>query len=141
MSSYEPAVCNIGRPQRRRRLAYAGGGFGAAAAYLLGYAGGVVPGELLVGMFVPLAVGFEWGLQAYTAVCVRLALTGRYDFRGAVPEESGDHDHQPTGDGGRTGRVTDPEARRADQVEAAKITAAALVLAAAATAGVVAAAP
>jgi hypothetical protein len=126
VSGYQPAVCNIGRRQRRRRLAYAGAGFGAAALYLLGYAGGVVPGEMLVGVFVPLMVGFEWGVQAYTSFCVRLALTGRYDFRG---------------EDGRAGTVTDEGARREDRVEAARITAVSVVLGAVATAVLVAAVP
>jgi hypothetical protein len=128
VSGYQPAVCNIGRRQRRRRVAYAGAGFGGAALYLLGYAGGVVPGEMLVGVFVPLMVGFEWGLQAYTSFCVRLALTGQYDFR----DEAGD---------GPAGTVTDEGAHREDRVEAARITAVSVVLGAVATAVLVAAVP
>lgn len=92
----------------------AGLGFGAALLLVLGYVADVVPGPLLVAVFVPLAVGFEWGLQAYTSFCVRLALVGRYDLRG---------------DGGDAGEVSDPSARRDDRLQAAKITCAAVLLA------------
>lgn len=138
MSGYEPGVCNVGRPQRRRRWAYAGVGFGAAALYLAGYAVGLVPGEVLVGVFVPLTVGFEWALQAYTAFCVRLALVGRYDFRGDGADDGGTGDDRGTGS---AGAVDDPGARREDRVEAARITGVAVLLGAVATAGLVAVVP
>lgn len=118
MSGYEAGYCNIGRRQRRRRLTVSAGAFGVAVLYVLAYLVGSVPSPLLVAVFIPLSVGFEWGLQAYTSFCVRLALLNRYDFRG---------------DGGESGTVTDRGARRADQWQAARITGAALALAAATT--------
>jgi hypothetical protein len=65
-------------------------------------------------VFVPLAVGFEWAIQGSAAFCVRLTLLNRYGF--------------PTGGG--VGTVTDPDARRADRTQAAKITVMAVGLAA-----------
>jgi len=77
-----------------------------------GVVAGPVPRELLVAVFVPLAVGYEWGLQASTAFCVRLAVRNRYDFgRGA------------------SGRVETPADQQDDQLQAVKITAASLLLA------------
>ena len=125
MTGYQPGYCNIGRQQRRRRLGVAGTAFVAAGLYGLAYLWGVLPSPLLVAVFVPLAVGFEWGLQAYTGFCVRLALLNRYDF-GRVD-----------GDDAGTGTVTAPDARRADQLQAAVITGAAVVFAAATTLAVV----
>ena len=123
MTGYQPGYCNIGRQQRRRRLRVAGAAFVAAGLYVLAYLWGLLPSPLLVAVFVPLAVGFEWGLQAYTGFCVRLALLNRYDFT--------------RGDGTGTGTVTAPDARRADQLQAAVITGAAVVFAAATTLAVV----
>ncbi len=95
--------------------------FVGAAVYVGAVVAGVVPEVLLVGVFVPLAVGFEWAIQASTGFCVRLAFLNRYDFS--------------TGDGGgKTGAVGDPEHRRADHEYAAKITVAAVAFAAATTA-------
>jgi hypothetical protein len=118
MSEYEPGYCNIGRPQRRRRLAYAGLAFAATAVGVFGVAVGWIPRQLLIAAFVTLTIGFEMLIQAHTSFCVRLALLNRYDFRG---------------DGGSRDRVTDSEARNADQVYATKITAISLALAAVTT--------
>ncbi|WP_436923821.1 hypothetical protein [Halosimplex amylolyticum] len=115
MSTYQPASCNIGPRQRKRRLVVAATAFGAAAGYAGAVAGGYLPEPLLVGVFVPLAVGFEWVIQASTGFCVRLALLNRYDFRA-------------TGGEG-TGTVSDAGHRRADYEYAAKITVAAAALA------------
>lgn len=119
MSTYQPGVCNIGDPQRRRRLWAAAAAFGVAVLYVVAYAMGYVPAALLPGVFVPLAVGFEYALQAYTAFCVRLALLNRYDFRRT--------------DDGAAGSVSDPTARRADRIQAAKITVVAVLLSAVST--------
>ena len=118
MSEYEPGYCNIGRPQRRRRYAYAATAFGATVAGVLGVVVGLIPELLLVAAFVTLALGFEMLIQARTSFCVRLALLGRYDFRGE----------------GEAGRVDEAAARHADQIYAVKITAASLLLAALSTA-------
>lgn len=123
MTGYQPGYCNIGRRQRRKRLRLAAAAFGASGVYVLAYAVGLLPGPLLVGVFVPLTLGFEWAFQAYTSFCVRLALLNRYDFRGAA--------------GGDAGTVTDPDARRADGLYAAKITCGAVLSAATTTAAVV----
>jgi hypothetical protein len=119
VTGYQPGYCNIGRRQRRRRLRRGAVAFGGAAAYVVASLLGVVPSVLLVGVFVPLSFGFEWVIQAYTGFCVRLALLSRYDF---------------TGSGGSTGSVTDATDRREDQLQAAKITAVAVVVAAVTTA-------
>jgi len=122
MSSYRPGACNIGPEQRRRRFAVAVGAFALAGVQVLTTVLGWLPEPLLVGVFVPLAIGFEWGLQAHTAFCVRLAMLDRYDFRGA---------------GGTAGEVTDPVNRRADDVQAAKLAVAGITFGAATTAVVV----
>lgn len=121
MSGYQPGYCNIGRRQRRHRLLVAVAAFVAAVVYVLAYIEGSLPAPLLVGVFVPLSIGYEWVLQASTAFCVRLALLNRYNFRG----------------GGEAGTVSDPEFRHADQLYAVKITAVAIGLAAVTTALVV----
>ncbi|MFB6173631.1 MAG: hypothetical protein ABEI39_03225 [Halobacteriales archaeon] len=118
MSTYQPAACNISRRGRVRRLAVAVVAFAVAVAYVGAVAVDLLPEPLLVGAFVPLAVGFEWGFQAATSFCVRLALANRYDFRP---------------DGGAAGAVTDPDHRRADHEYAAKLTVAACALAGAST--------
>ena len=111
-TGYRPGYCNIGERQRRSRLLVSGAGFAVAALVVAGVVAGPVPRELLVAVFVPLAVGYEWGLQASTAFCVRLAVGNRYDFgRGA------------------SGTVDDPGAQQDDQLQAVKITAASLLLA------------
>ncbi|WP_136688892.1 hypothetical protein [Halorhabdus amylolytica] len=122
MSSYQPGACNIGPDQRRRRLAVAVAAFALATAQVVATVLGWLPDPVLVGVFVPLAIGFEWGLQAHTAFCVRLALLGRYDFRGA---------------GGTSGEIDDPNYRRADDVQAAKLAVAGVTLSALTTAAVV----
>lgn len=119
MTGYQPGVCNIGRRQRLGRAGIAAVAFAVTGGLVGAYALALVPEVLLVAAFVPLALGFEWAFQAYESFCVRLALLGRYDFSGA------------SDDG--VGRVADPGDRRADQVHAAKITAASVLLAAVAT--------
>lgn len=115
MSAYRSGYCNIGRQQRRRRFAFAGVAFGTAALYASLCAVGVVPAPLLVAVFVPLTLGFEWGIQAYAGFCVRLALLSRYEF------------------GSETGRVSDRQSQRDDRLQAAKITVISLVAAAGVT--------
>jgi len=115
---YQPTHCNIGTRGRKQRLAVAVVAFGLSLLYVLAVAVGILPDPLLVGVFVPLSIGFEWGLQAYKSFCVRLAMLGRYDFRG---------------EGGQAGSVPTPDDRRADRVEAVKVTVIAVVLAAATT--------
>jgi hypothetical protein len=114
VSEYQPGVCNIGTAQRRRRFGFATAAAAVAAGYVAACLSGVLPRVLLVGVFVPLAVAFEWGIQAGSSFCVRLALVGRYDFRGS---------------GGERGTVPE-DVRRDDRVQAAKITVAAVALAA-----------
>ena len=81
MNEYEPATCNIGRGERRRRAVVSAVAFGAAVLYLWLCVVADVPTVLFGGVFVPLAIGFEWAIQAHAAFCVRLALLDRYDFR------------------------------------------------------------
>lgn len=119
MSGYYPGHCNIGERERRRRALVAVGAFLAAGLYVYLCVAGPVPETLLVAVFFPLGVGFEWGLQAYDAFCVRLALLGEYRF------------------GGETGEVEVPENRHVDQRHAAKLTAAAILLAALSTLAIV----
>lgn len=124
MSAYRPGYCNIGRRQRYRRLGLGLGAAILAAAYAAACLVGAIPRVLLGGVFVPLAVGFEYLFQAHGSFCVRLALAGRYDFS--------DRDGS-----GAAGEVTDPADRRADRVRAARLSAAAVGLAAAVTLAVV----
>ena len=114
MNEYEPATCNIGRGERRRRAIVSALAFGGAVLYLSICLVADVPTVLFGGVFVPLAIGFEWVIQAHAAFCVRLALLNRYDFRS---------------DGGEVGEVADPQSERADRIQAAKITVGALVFA------------
>lgn len=113
---YRPGHCNIGRQERRQRSIVAAAAFAASALYALASAASYVPTSLLPAVFIPLSIGFEWGLQAWTSFCVRLALLSRYDV------------------GGDGGSVRDPDHRHADRTQAAKITASAVVLAAVTTA-------
>jgi hypothetical protein len=114
VSACQPGRCDIGSRQRRRRLLVAGAGFGAAGLTILAYVAGALPAPALLAVFAFLTVGFEWGLQAYRAFCVRLATLSRSGFRG---------------DGGDAGTVTEPSARQDDQVRAVRFTVVALVLA------------
>ncbi|MEF8852976.1 MAG: hypothetical protein V5A44_11575 [Haloarculaceae archaeon] len=114
---YRPAACNIGRGGRRRRLVISALAFGVAVVHLSVCLVAGLPKSVVAGVFVPLAVGFEWAIQASTAFCVRLALLNRYDLRP---------------DGG-TGTVSDPAARRADRDKAVKITVVSVGLAAGVT--------
>lgn len=122
-SEYRPGACNIGRRQRRERALVSVAGFVTAAVIVAAYLAGGIPGVFLVVVFVPLAVGFEWAIQAYTSFCVVLAARGRYDFSGE--------------EGGSAGAVSSSAAQRADEVMAVKVTGAAIAVAAAVTAGVV----
>ncbi|WP_181687298.1 hypothetical protein [Halorhabdus salina] len=119
MSGYQPGACNIGPVQRRRRATIAAIAFALALGWTVGTAVGLLPEPVFVGVFVPLSIGFEWGLQAYTAFCVRLALLDRYDFRGT---------------GGEAKPVTEWTDRRADDLQAAKLAAAGVACGAASTA-------
>ncbi|MCG1003518.1 MULTISPECIES: hypothetical protein [Halobacterium] len=116
MTDYRPGQCNIGSKQRQRRGRIAALAFLAAAALVAAYAAGALPEPLLLAVFVPLAVGFEWAFQAYESFCVRLALAGQYAF------------------GDDRADVPDAANRRTDRLYAAKITATSVVLAAAVTA-------
>lgn len=123
MTGYQSGVCNIGPRQRLGRASGAGAAFLVATGLVAAYVSGALPAVLLVVVFVPLAFGFEWTIQAYESFCVRLAVLGRYDFR---PGGTGD-----------AGRVTDPQCRRDDRLTAAKITVASLAFAAVTTYGLV----
>jgi hypothetical protein len=123
--SYRPAQCNIGRRQRRRRAALSLAALGVAGVVVVAYVVGILPRLLLAGVFVPLALAFEWGVQAYESFCVRLALLGRYEFDGET-------------DGDTRGTVTDPQHRREDRRHALRISVVSVVLAAIATAAIVA---
>jgi hypothetical protein len=106
-AAYRPGVCNIGRTEQRRRYRYAALGALATVGYLAAVIVVDAPTALVLGAFVPLALAYEFFVQARTQFCVRFALLGRYDF---------------TGSGGGTGQVTTPENRRADTTTAAKVT-------------------
>lgn len=116
VTEYRPGRCNIGSEQRQRRARIAALAFLAAAAVVAAYVAGVLPEPLLLVVFVPLAVGFEWAFQAHESFCVRLALAGRYAF------------------GDERGDVPDATNRRADRLYGAQITVASVLLAAAVTA-------
>ncbi|MFB6280666.1 MAG: hypothetical protein ABEH40_01435 [Haloferacaceae archaeon] len=126
-STYRPGYCNIGRRQRYRRLAAGLGTAVLGAAYVAACLAGPVPRVLLPGVFVPLAISFEYLFQAHGSFCVVLALAGRYDFT--------DRDGS-----GPAGEVAAPSDRRADRLRAAKLSAAAVGLAAVVTLAIVVAA-
>lgn len=94
---YEPAACNIGGAERRRRYRLASASLLAAGAYLAVVLAFDEPRVLLVGLAVPLALSVELSLQGRRAFCAALGARGRYAFDG-------------TG-----GRVADPAAREADR--------------------------
>jgi len=119
-STYQPGRCNIGRRERTRRYGYAAAAFVVAAAIAGGAAVGALPAELVPAVFVPLALGIEWYLQASRAFCAVLAAFGRYRFDAAD----------------EAGRVSDPEDRHADRTTAFRMTATAVVAAALLTAAV-----
>ncbi|GAA0281258.1 hypothetical protein [Halobacterium noricense] len=119
MTDYRPGQCNIGSEQRQRRARIAALAFLTAAAVVAAYLAGALPEPLLLVVFVPLAVGFEWAFQADESFCVRLALAGQYAF--------GDDRED----------VPDAADRRTDQLYAAKITATSVLLAAVVTAALV----
>ncbi|AXG05252.1 hypothetical protein DU500_01755 [Haloplanus rubicundus] len=104
---------------RRRRLAYAVASAVVAVGIVGSYLVGAVPRLVLIGVFGPLALAFEFGVQAYESFCVSLALLGRYDFRA---------------EGSGRGRVTDPTNRRGDQRYALRISVVCVGLAAGVTA-------
>jgi hypothetical protein len=120
--SYRPAQCNIGRRERRKRAALAAASALVAVGYVAAYLVGAIPRFLLPGVFAPLALAFEMGLQAYESFCVTFALLGKHGFGG-----DGDGD-------GSTGRVTDPTNRRDDRLYALRISVVSFGLAAAVTA-------
>lgn len=55
-NGYRPGYCNIGERQRRSRLLVSVAGFTVALLLVAGVVAGAVPRELLVAVFVPLAV-------------------------------------------------------------------------------------
>ncbi|MFB6078680.1 MAG: hypothetical protein ABEJ80_06860 [Halarchaeum sp.] len=117
-ASYQPGRCNIGGRERKRRYAYAAVALAAAALFALGTLLGPVPDEVMPAVFVPLALGIEWYLQASRKFCAVLAMLGRYSF-----EESD-----------AAGTVDDPSKRRADRTTAFRMTATSVVAAALITA-------
>jgi hypothetical protein len=119
VTDYRPGQCNIGSEQRQRRARIAALAFLTAAVVVAAYLAGGLPEPLLLVVFVPLAVGFEWAFQAYESFCVRLALAGQYAF-GDDREE-----------------VPDAANRRTDQLYAAKITVTSVLLSALVTAALV----
>jgi hypothetical protein len=119
VTDYRPGQCNIGSEQRQRRARIAALAFLTAAAVVAAYLAGGLPEPLLLVVFVPLAVGFEWAFQSHESFCVRLAMVGQYAF------------------GDDRGDVPDAANRRADRLYAAKITAASVLLAAVLTAALV----
>ncbi|WP_276261395.1 hypothetical protein [Haloglomus litoreum] len=113
-SAYRPGACNIGRSARRQRGLVALVSLVGAGGYAAFVLVSDLPTLLLLGLFVPLSLGIEWGLQARRSFCVTLALQGRYDFR------------EPRTDGGETdqgqGTVPDEAARSEDRRYALQLT-------------------
>ncbi|MDZ7747177.1 MAG: hypothetical protein U5K28_12030 [Halobacteriales archaeon] len=103
-SQYEPGVCNIGGEERQQRRRYAAIAFVAALVYLIAVLASSLPTVLLVGLFIPLSIGFEMALQARRAFCANLALSGEYAFDDEI------------------GQVTDLDARRRDRTTGLKLT-------------------
>ena len=117
-SSYRPGDCNIGRTEQRKRYRYAGVGVLTAVAYLATVTALGAPTALVLGVFAPLSLAYEFLVQARTQFCVKFALLGRYDFSAS---------------GGEAGAVTDPTNRRADASSALRITVVSVVAAAVTT--------
>lgn len=108
-SAYRPGACNIGRTARRERGVVALVSFLGAVGYATFVLVSDFPTVLLLGLFVPLSLAIEWGLQARRSFCVTLALLGRYDFREAAT------------DGGH-GTVEPRAAREQDRTYALRLT-------------------
>jgi hypothetical protein len=136
---YRPGVCNIGATERRRRYRYAAVAAAAAVAYAAVVLAWSVPTALLLGLFVPFALGLEFLLQARRSFCASLGFRGRFDLRGDGGSEGLDsvaadgrgagHDRTDRRDDApdatdpdATGRVTDPDARTADRRYALRLT-------------------
>ena len=117
-SQYEAGVCNIGGNERQKRRRYAAVAFAVALAYLVGVLASSLPTLLLVGLFVPLSIGFEMALQARRAFCANLAISGEYAF----DEERG--------------QVADPDARQADRTAGLKLAVLGIAGGAVTTAGI-----
>ncbi|MFD1514991.1 hypothetical protein [Halomarina rubra] len=113
-AEYRPGYCNIGHREQRRRYRYAGVGALVTLVYLSAVLAASAPAGLVVGAFAPLALAYEFFVQARAQFCVKFAVLGRYDF---------------TGSGGEAGRVADPENRRADTTSAIRITVVSVVAA------------
>jgi hypothetical protein len=126
-SAYRPGACNIGPAARRERGLVALVSLTGAGGYAAFVLVSDLPTLLLLGLFVPLSVAIEWGLQARQSFCVTLALQGRYDFRGAATD-------------GDTGTVEPSTARAQDRTYALRLTLLGLAAGAALTALVYAAA-
>jgi hypothetical protein len=109
-SSYQPGVCNIGPAARRERGRVALVCLLAAGGYAAFVLVSPLPSLLLLGLFVPLSIGAEWGLQARRSFCVTLALRGRHDFRADGGERAD------------SGAVESAAARREDRRYAARLT-------------------
>lgn len=113
-SAYRPGACNIGRAARRQRARVALVSLVGAVGYATLVLASDLPTLLLLGLFVPISLGIEWGLQARRSFCVTLALQGRYDFR------------ETRTDGGATGQgrgaVPDGTARTEDRRQALWLT-------------------
>ncbi|WP_276270749.1 hypothetical protein [Haloarcula litorea] len=100
MADYQPGVCNIGRTQRRLRLAAGVGSFLAAGALVGARLFGLAPAAT-VWAAAPFVFGGWLGvLQDRFRFCVAFAALARYDLSGS---------------GGAGGRASDREAVRADR--------------------------
>ena len=117
-TTYRPGVCNIGWTEQRKRYRYAAVGGLAALVYLVAVVATGAPAGLVVGAFAPLALAYEFFVQARTRFCVKFALLGRYDFSAS---------------GGDAGPVSEPADRRTDAASALAITVASVVAAAVTT--------
>ncbi|XGI84613.1 hypothetical protein ACEU6E_05030 [Halorutilales archaeon Cl-col2-1] len=114
---YRSGYCNIGEYERRKRYTVAVLGFVASAVYVAVILLTEIPGYLVVGVFVPLTVGFEGYIQGKRSFCVTLGLLGKYSFSSEAS-------------GSDSGDVTDSEERRSDRLYALRITVTALTAAA-----------
>jgi hypothetical protein len=108
-SAYRPGACNIGPAARRERGLVALVSFTGAVGYAAFILVSDFPTVLLLGLFVPLSLAIEWGLQARQSFCVTLAFQGRYDFRDTATD-------------GGTGMVEPSTAREQDRKYALHLT-------------------
>jgi hypothetical protein len=91
---YRPGACNIGEEERRRRGHLSAVSAAVAVAYTFAVILTTLPSFLLLGLFVPITLGVEWGIESRRAFCARLAFAGEFRFRGQRGSVEGGKRHR-----------------------------------------------